>query len=151
MGKYLLLIAAICCCLVSGCRSNKNDTPEALINPAELTASERSEAQATAIRWGEDVLKGMKEGDYTLLSTNFAPRLRERFSEDMFKKLRSGLGTVEDSRFLTVLSTPKFETYVWKVTVCRKVEAKEYRGDILMRLTIMKENGKYHIAGLHFG
>ncbi len=153
-GKFFFAAAAALS-LLTGCNSAKAEKEDRPPAPAELISAERESMKDTGIQWGENILNAVRDGNYEQFTAHFAPRLKAQFSKEAFDGSRKIIGNLENWQYLTRLSTPMFETYVWKVQVARKAggEGKAdamFRGEILMRLTLLKENGELQVAGCIF-
>lgn len=147
----LLALAAVA--LLTGCRST---SPEPEAKKAEtLTSDDRQAAEGFAREKGEVMLKAMQGGDYDAFVSPLSAAAREKYGKEYFDQLHGQLGKVVAMEYVTSLSSPLFNNYIWKVRCERTGVGEEDKGktiafDLLFILSVGKLDAAYTVFGFRF-
>lgn len=151
----VLPVAAAAVLLLSGCHTPMKESPTPASNPSVLSQQDRPQMIAVGKLYGQEVLEGMKKGDYKLFTEHFAPAASKQLTPQGFEEVRKQIGTITGSVYLTDLANPLFHSFLWKVSIEKPsadLKSKELiRGEMLLRVTLMKNaENKYEIVGCFF-
>ena len=111
--------------------------------------------RAAALKFGDGILKALRERDYPKLVANIPGDLAEHVTEAGFLascgKLEDKFGKVQDSRFLTSLETPAFDNLIWVADFSKPgANGKPVRRQLLFRVVTMQKDGNPEVVSFGF-
>jgi hypothetical protein len=176
MKKMLswLGVAACAASLVfisTGCQSDKaSDEPQEegkkidkkKAEIKDINKEENEKLKKIATEYIDDILLGMKDGNYKLFSKNLTDELRERITKDKFAlmidKFRKEKGSLQGKQYLGEMGKGYFKIFLWKAQFKLpddgkkkdKKDDKDMQNDTLVRLILGHVDDKYIVFGFSF-
>ena len=120
-------------------------------SPETLQDTDRLQMREQAAKQGTAMLLAVQKKDYPGFTQFFPEEVKKKFTAEAFAQFDTYIGKLEKWEYLTELVTPKITTYLWKVTVKRKLSnGQEITMDMLFQLALAKKQGKYMVVGSWF-
>jgi hypothetical protein len=144
--KFLLLLGACCCIIISGCRAIKANKK---IKAQAISQDEQAKLDMIADRYGNELLKSIQENNYELFIKNFMPEAKKRITKAQFEakvaRVKEKMGDLVSHKFLTSLDQNMLKTYVWKTNFVRSTSKGPVKVQEIFRIMVVKLDGQYYI------
>ncbi len=154
MTKFkLLLIMSFCAVVISsGCRAVKENKK---IKPQSITKDEQTKLAMVADRYGNDLLKAIKNNDYKLFIKNFMPEAKKRITKAQFEakvaRIKEKMGDLVSQEFLTTLNQNMLKTFIWKIAFVRNTAKGPIKVQEIFRIMVIKLDGQYYVWNFYMG
>lgn len=154
----LMFVVAGMLGFAAGCKSTTEvDTVKEF---GVISTDEEKDMEVAGKRFGEDILKAIKDSDYELLTRNIMKEYLKNINEADFKKsceeYRKHSGEQRGATYLgSMRNGPLIRVYVWKVEFSKTAKDKEGKEstlvyDKLFSTIVVKSDGKYYVLGFRF-
>ncbi|HBC87833.1 MAG TPA: hypothetical protein DCZ94_12835 [Lentisphaeria bacterium] len=142
--------------ILAGCETTSDSTKKPADDPAknQLTETLRPKlTEAEKANLAEVILDGMLAGvsrdDYAMYSKNFFKGLLEKYKINDFKDINTNMkkemGEYQSKSYMGMLYKPLGDVFLWKAKFSNTNE------DVLIRLFLIEEEGKYKVAMFSIG
>jgi hypothetical protein len=175
MKKIINLLGVAACAaslvfICSGCQSDKveDEAPEKKVEKKkadlkDINKEEQAKLKKIASEYIDDILLGMKDGNYKLFSKNLTDELRERITKDKFvlmiDKFKKEKGDLVGKQYLGEMGKGYFKIFLWKAQFKKPDEDRkkedqkkeeDLHNDTLVRLILGHVDDKYIVFGFSF-
>ncbi len=115
----------------------------------------KAEFDTVARTYGIELIEAVKEQNYRKFVARFASAYDSKEREKSFPALCFRIGKIIKSEYIGHLNREALQTYLWKVTVERSIDAgngetRMATFDRLMQFTLVKADGKFQIVEFQF-
>jgi hypothetical protein len=144
---FVIVMSAALLLAGAGCKSTEK-TKLGEFDPND------NESLKVAKVFADDILNGVKTGNYQLFSKNFTPEMKEKMTEKTFKatvkEMTDRVGAIQAWTYLTVMDKAPLKAFVWKASFQKEIKDKDNKPvkldtDMLFQLFIGKTDKGYVI------
>lgn len=153
MNKNIKLIAAglLISFFAAGCATTSEDKQ---VIPQQINKEEATKLNMIADRYGNDLLKAIKDNDYELFVSHFMPEAKKKITRSKFEKrmliIKEKFGDMTSHKFLTSLDQNVLKSFVWKTEFVKTTEKGPVKLEELFRMIIVKVDNQYYIWNFYF-
>ncbi len=159
-NKLTLLAAALAALAIfAGCETTKetrtqkevsdDDKPKAPLAESLRPSLSETEKVNLADAIVERMLAGINKDNYGLYSENFFKGLKDQVKEKDFKvinaDLKKQIGEYQSKSYMGMLNKPMVDVFFWKAKFSNT------KDDVLIRLFLIEEDGKYKVSSFSIG